>query len=398
MSVECVIFDVSDTMLRQGQAVPGIVEAVQRLRRLGIQIVAVHNDGPKQVIAGNLVAAGIAVEHVVTRYEVGIAKGSPLWIEYIKHLTGLRTNQLVYVGDSNSDMITASHAKVVYFHAAWAKPEAKYGLLAQSPGWVAAVVEHIFRKQHTWGWTFTYHNLGGSPVRQMAIADVNVLKQAGIQYDLVEMLKDRADPHVGMMPLREFVVLHLTASIYFDGLQDTTDIWSIMPSHDGQRTSRMMQSIDVVAKLFRDRYNGDLLVRHKPALHSREARNRNGISRAIANQVDTLIVNPATALKIANKTALLIDDFATMGVTSSVARVLLKMGGATDVVTVAIGKYTRQTMILGRPIDGQNWDVTRPAPANAAALLRRRDEQGMFNDLAQQEFLESYQAMMKERW
>lgn len=397
MSIKGVIFDVSDTMLAGGQAVPGIVAAVERLCGLGVQIIAAATHGPAPRVATQLGRAGIHVDYVVTQHEVGIAKRSPRWIDHIKGLTALQTNELLYVGDSDGDMITASHGRVVYLHAAWSGKQSKYGLPAPSPAWVAAVVEHIFRKRHPWGWSYSYQNPGGTPIRQMALADVNVLKRAGIQDNLVEMLKDREEPQVGQMSLREFVALHLTASIYAEGLQNITDMWTIMPSHDGQRVSKMGQLFDLTAKLFRDRYTNDLLQRHTLAQHSHDARTQHGLDGAIANQIDTLLINPVLAEKVHGKTVLIIDDFLTMGVTTGVGQVLLRMSGAADVVTVAVGKFGYRTMVLGRPA-GEPWDVTRPAPPGSAAAVRRREANGTSHQEARDEFVASYQAMQRERW
>lgn len=397
MSVKGVIFDVSDTMLSRGTAVEGIVDTIDRLRGLGVQVIAVNNDGPQADVARELNATGIQVDHVVTAREVGKNKGSPLWIELIQALTGLQANELLYVGDSKYDMITASHGRVVYLHAAWSGKQSEYGLPAPNPAWVAAVVEHIFRKQHPWGWSYSYQNPGGTPIRQMALADVNVLKRAGIQGNLVEMLKDRGEPQVGLMPLREFVALQLTASIYAEGLQNTTDVWTVMPSHDGQRVSKMGQLFDLTAKLFRDRYTNDLLQRHAPAQHSYEARSQHGLDGAIANQINTLLLNPALVEKIYGKTVLIIDDFLTMGVTTGVGQVLLRMGGAADVITIGVGKFGHRTTVLGRP-SGDPWDVASPAPPNSATTVRRREENGIFHQQALDEFVTSYQAMQGEQW
>jgi len=398
MSIQGVIFDVSGTMLNGTHAVPGIVDAVSRLRALGVQIVAAQNNGPAQTVATQLNQAGILCDHVVTRREVGINKGSPRWIEHICRLTGLATNQLIYVGDSELDMITASHSKVVYIHAAWTGTTSAYGFQAPAPGWVAAVVTHIFRKQHSWGWALSQPASGGRTLRQFALVDVNVVKQAAIQNDLVAMLKDRREPQVGLMPLREFVILHLTASIYADGLQDQTDTWGTMPSHDGQRTGRMAHSLDTVAKLFRDRYERDLLIRHQPAQHSSDARSQGGLRGAVANQVATLHLNPAALGRITGRTVLLIDDFLTKGISTGVGRLLLRMGGADDVIVVATGKYGPSTTVFLRPAAEHLWEPTQPALDGSAAAVHYREVDGEFHEAAMDEFIASYRAMQREQW
>ena len=395
MSIEGVIFDVSGTMISGSQPAAGVVEAVQRLRALGIQIVAAHNDGPHQRVSQMLGQAGITVDHIVTRNEVGISKGSPRWIDRIKQDTGLQTNQLLYVGDSDQDMITASHSKVIYFHARWSKAQHQYGLPA--PGYMAAIIAHIFRKQHPWAWRYDYTTARGTHLRQMALIDGNGAGDDQLKADLIAVLKNSGDPRVGQMLLREFVVLHLIASIYAERLQDETDIWSSYPSRDGRRTSQLTQAIDVAAKLFRDKYRPNLLIRHKPAIHSRNAFQQHGsIADAIDNQLQTIIVNAAHQPQMNGKTILLLDDFLTRGVTAGVGRQLLLAAGATETVVVAIGKYGPRTHLLAPPA-GVTWNPIGPAPF-AGADCRTMEVNQDFDQVALDEFVASHRAMQTEQW
>lgn len=397
MSIEGVIFDVSGTLINGIQPAAGVVDTVQRLRALGIQVVAAHNDGPQRRVSQMLSQAGITVDHIVTRHEVGIAKGSPRWIDRIRQDTGLQTNQLLYVGDSDQDMITASHSKVVYFHAQWSKAQHQYGLAAPAPGYIAAIVAHIFRKQHPWAWQYSYNTIRGTRLRQMALIDGNGAGDDQLKADLIAVLKSTGDPRVGQMPLREFVVLHLIASIYAERLQDETDIWSSYPSRDGRRANQLAQAIDVAAKLFRDNYRPDLLIRHKQATHSRDAfQQRNSIADAIDNQLQTVIVNSIHQPHIAGKTILLFDDFLTRGVTAGIGRQLLLAAGATETLVVAIGKYGPRTHLMAPP-QGVAWDPTTPAPF-AGADCRTREVSQDFDQAALDEFVASHRAMQTEQW
>jgi hypothetical protein len=401
MSIEGVIFDVSGTLLdRRGQPAAGVVEALQRIRGLGVQVVAAHNDGPRASVEQQLTRAGIAVDHIITRNEVAgrTAKGSPLWIARIRQDTGLETNQLLYVGDSDQDMITASHSKVVYFHAAWSVPEHRYGLAAPAPGYIAAVVQHIFRKQHPWAWRVERLSQSGTRLRQMALIDGNGAGDAQLKDDLVATLKSQGDRRVGAMLLREFVILHLVASIYAEGLQNEADIWSIYPSRDGTRASSLAQSLETAAKLFRDKYRPDLLVRSAPAVHSREAFYAGGqrLAAAIDNQLKTIIVNPLMRSEVSGKTVLMLDDFLTRGATMGVARCLLRAAGATEMVAVTVGKYGARTHLFGPP-PATSWDPSTPAPFAGAECPSVEVTEG-FNQAALDEFVASHRAMQTEQW
>jgi soluble P-type ATPase len=397
MAVEGVIFDVSDTLITSsGQAVNGVIDAIGRLRGMGVQVIAAHNDGPQGRVAQLLARAGITVDQIVTRHEVGKAKGSPLWIDVIKRDTGLRTNQLIYVGDSDYDMITASHSKVVYMHAEWAKPRGPYGIPAPAPGWVPAVVAHIFRKQHRWYWTLDQRDTQGRRVRKMALIDGNGAGDDRLKAELIATLKSEGDPRVGQMLLRDFVVLHLAASMYEEGVQEAAGIWTTYPGRHGRRTNSLAQALDVTAKLFRDKYRGDLFLRHAPARHSRDAFTSGGIPGAIDNQLTSVHLNPTSARALAGQSVLVIDDFLTRGITTEVGRNLLLAGGASEVITVAVGKYGPTIHLLTKRT-GQLWDPFAPGPLTSADF--RYDEvRGMTNPAALTEFVASHQAMKAERW
>src|SRR5207253_1131479 len=133
---------------------------------------------------------------------------------YIEQATGLHTNQLFYVGDSDGDMITASQGHVVYAHAGWAAPKGEYGLLAPMPRWVAAVIEHIFRKEHLWWWSLDYADTNGNQVRKMALIDGRGAGDDNLKAGLISVFKNERNAMVGMMPLMDFVMLHLMASMY----------------------------------------------------------------------------------------------------------------------------------------------------------------------------------------
>ena len=121
MAVRGVIFDVSDTLItKSDQAVAGAVDAIERLRQQKVQIIAASNN---PVTKQGLRNRGIVADHVITQAMVNNKpKGGRIWIDRIQSESGLSTNQLLYVGDTKYDMITASRGPVIYLHAEWASP------------------------------------------------------------------------------------------------------------------------------------------------------------------------------------------------------------------------------------------------------------------------------------
>jgi soluble P-type ATPase len=397
MAVEGVIFDVSDTLItRTGHAVEDIVDAVDRLRAMGVQIIAVHNDPPRASVASQLAHAGVPVDHVFTQQEAGKAKGSPVWIDLIKRETGLQTNELLYVGDSHWDMITATRGPLVYCHAEWAAPRGQYGIPAPAPGWVPAVVEHIFRKQHRWYWTLDTTDTAGRRVRKMALIDGNGAGDDVLKSNLIDLLKREIPATVGQMLLRDFVMLHLIASLYEEGLTSESGWWTTYPSSTGSRNTVMGDFLNIAAKLFRRTYKPDLLIRHTPALKSKQAYDQGGMEGAFRNQLDTMRLGPVASKEVSRNSVLLVDNFLTRGVTTEVGRCLLTVAGSPEVVTVAVGKYGASTNILIPP-DSVRWDPHSAAHPDLAAF-KYYSVSGQVNHQALAEFVASHHAMRSERW
>ncbi len=396
MAVEGVIFDVSDTLVRwPSEAVEGVIPAVERLRNLGVQIIAVSNE-PRAKVERGLAGAAVRVDHIVTRADVGVAKGSPRWIDRICDDTGLDRNQLLYVGDSQHDMITASHAKVVYVHAGWAAPPGQYGMPAPQPAWVAAVVQHIFRKRRRWFWTVDTKDRNGNRIRQKALIDGNGAGRPALKANLLSAFKGSGDPRVGPMLLADFVMLHLVASLYEEGLHDEAGWWTTYPGRDKTRNTVMGNFLDVAAKLFRRQYQPDLFIRHKATVTSKEAFDAGQLVGALDNQLTTVHLNPTLREKLPGKSVLVVDNFLTRGATTEMARNMLLAGGAADVTAVVIGKYGGTNYHFTAPADLEWNPFTEDCPAGsvfAPALVA-----GAEDNAALTEFLASYDAMAAESW
>lgn len=381
MAIRAVIFDVSGTLVeRNGQAVPGVIALIQRLQELDIQVVAVSNESPSWV-RSQLQRSGIPISQVLTKYDVGKSKGSDLWIEPLKRITGLEVNSLLYVGDSDYDMFTASRGPMIYVHAGWAEPNSRYGFVAPSPSWVQAAVEHIFQKQQLWYWTLDTNDQLYRPVRARAV--INGSGEGDLKYDIIEVFKkDRGLGEVGPMSLRDFILLHMVASICAEGWHLGSDLWTTYPGHDHSQSPAMQSFLAVTAKLFRQKYEAGLVERHTAALSSREA-NKQSLKTAFNNQLDTVRINPPKG-GLAGKHVILFDDFITRGPSVETARNLLLQAGAGGVLAVGIGKYGSAINVLSQ--------------AGAADPELRLDlTTGTTNQAALNEFIASYEQVRAMR-
>ncbi len=133
MAIESVVFDVSGTLLQTTSQPrprstdtpqPGIEVMLDELKAMGLTIIAVSNNPVRaQLATSGLISR---IDHVVEKTDVGKAKGSKLWIDKLRNLTGLSPNQWFYVGDSDHDIWTASRGPMIYAHATWSTPPGPY--------------------------------------------------------------------------------------------------------------------------------------------------------------------------------------------------------------------------------------------------------------------------------
>ena len=148
-------------------------------------------------------------------------------------------------------------------------------------------------------------------------------------------------------------------------------------------------------KLFRQRYVGDLLDRHRHAEHSRDAWARGGRIGAIRNQTETLRVNPAYRGEIPGKRILVVDDFLTRGYSTEVARNLLLTAGATEVLVATVGKFPVPLNVVSAPVG--SWDPFGTSPP-AAETFSVQAWEGSLQEEARTEFLKSFESISAESW
>jgi adenine/guanine phosphoribosyltransferase-like PRPP-binding protein len=112
--------------------------------------------------------------------------------------------------------------------------------------------------------------------------------------------------------------------------------------------------VQLAARLFRDRYVPDLLIRHTQAMDSGQARKKQ-VSPTFLNQTNTMMLNSAHRDRAEGKSIVLVDDFITRGYSCKCARNLLLLAGAAKVTCVALGKYGPSMTVVTRP-KGYKWD------------------------------------------
>jgi len=402
VTVECVIFDVSGTLVdASGAAQPGVAAAIRRLRRAQVMVVAAGNH-PYARVAGSLRSAGLTVDLIASRDRVGKPKGSPCWIDYICQETGFEPHELFYVGDTHYDMVTAVQASVIYAHAKWAAPAGQYGLVAPAPGWVPVVVEHIFRKSQLWYWSLDATDDLFRPVWVRTLIDANGAGEYELYKGLFRLLKDGRHPTVGQLLLRDFVMMHMLASLYASNMLARVDYWTTWPGHDGSINAPMGGPLTTIAKLFKQKYFPDLFIRHEEAERSSEAYDGGGLPKAWDNQLETVVVNQKFRNQLADKSVLVIDNYVTRGPSTEAARNLLLAAGSKDVLVAGVSKYELRTAsheyAVFTPTAGTyGWD---PFKKNSPSSRQFRTQlyAGAKQPAALTAFAESYRSVRAELW
>lgn len=336
MSIEAAILDLDGTTIApDGSVVQGMNEVIGRLHELEVQVV-IFSNRPKREGLVKIQSLTASPDLFVTKQQTKVSKGSPKWIQYVCDTLGIEPNKLIYLGDHELDMRTAVNSKVVYLNAQWSNPSFPYGIQLSSPALLPTIIEHFFLKTALWHWRLDTVDAAKRPVVAKSMIDGDAAGISELRYKLLGWTKYGISSPVGPFPLSMFVMLHLLASIYLDGLYEYADWWTTYPGSSGGVNPAMQDFLNSVAKMFHDRFIPDLLIRHAQAKDSGETR-ANGGSVDFINQVSTVRLNDDHSVE--GKKILLVDDFITEGHSIEWARNLLLQAGAASVVNVSIAKY-----------------------------------------------------------
>lgn len=369
MAVRAVVLDLDGTLVGpDGARLPGVTEMIAMLGESEIHI-AVASDRP--AASTKLGRAGIVPDLLLTRQLVLAPKGSPSWVDHALTTFQVRRHQLVWLGNSDTDMRSAVNGKVVYLNAGWSDPSYRYGITVATPELFALVIRECFGKSADWYWQFSSADSRGRVVEVRSMTDARGAGRPALRRALLRLLKDGqgGSAAVGPLTLERFVTLHLLGSIYSSGLAQTAETWTVYPGSGGGINATLGPFTAEAARLFRgERYVEDLLVRHTPAIDMSEARVR-GEDVNFEIQVNSVCLNQAHRGRIERQHVLVVDDFEKDGYSFECARNLLLQAGADRVTCVAVGKYGDPTETglwrsVFAPTPGYTWNpyaaVTHP--------------------------------------
>jgi hypothetical protein len=322
------------------------------LRDMGMRLAVASN---RPGASPKLRRAGLEADFVIDRALVHANKGSTVWVERALQEFGIEQNELVWLGDTDNDMRSAVNGGVIYFHAGWSVPNYAYGIHLAEPSLMPLYLQEFFQKPTPWYWQFNGTDRQGWHITAKALMDANGAGIPVLRNDLIRFLKEGSNPHVGPVRMQDFIFLHFVGSMFSDPLYRRVDIWTAYPSSGSGVNSTLNALATLIARIFRDRYFGDLLVRHTRSIDSGEARTRRE-QVDFYNQSNTVRVNPNRRQRIQGRCIAVMDDFATRGYSGECARQLLLEAGAAEVVCVNVGKYGPDYWTISRTTTDYAWN------------------------------------------
>lgn len=341
MTIKALVTDLHGTLLTDSDSlVPDIDLALSQLQDMKLRI-AVFSNRPHMIVDKKIQLLPISPDLVLTKEDVGIAKGSERWVDILCSKFSINRNEVVYIGDSNNDMTTAVNSKIVYFNAEWSNPGYKYGIPVESPKILPVILKHFFMKEHLWYWSVDSSDARGNKVVSKALIRGRDIGVTNFDTDLLRWTKDNSDKQVGSFKMSEFIMYHLLGSLYLDGTYGEINGWTVAPGHTGKYNASIVDALERTARLFRNLFLPNLVYRHRPAEKSAYLRAR-GEQADFGEQVSTICLScePQNRSKhIEDKTIVVVDDFITEGFTTEWVRNLLFNAGAKRVISVAIGAY-----------------------------------------------------------
>lgn len=250
-------------------------------------------------------------------------------IEHVLKSEGWEPNEVICVGNTKDDMLSALHGKVLFVNATWFGKHTDYGFCFETPLEVARFIDTFCLRERHWGFSIPKPEV-------YALATFSTYKADFADYSEDARASAKSDGrHL------DFWLKYLVSSVYFSGLYRRINFVASFPGHaGGAGNPKMAELLEVFAKCFVSMgYLDDLIVRHKPSIKSQTNR---GLA-SHANQLDSIHLTklptkygkPYKHSPLASgKTVLVVDDFCTEGFALEAARAFLS-AARVDVISIA---------------------------------------------------------------
>lgn len=353
-----------------------IHDLLEKMKKLNIGLAVATNSTQREIVS-KFKRAGLQMPHIiVTPAEVGVHKPSPKFIEYISEQTGIKLNEIVFLGDDDkTDIFCAINAHVLPFSSLYSSaPQPKYGLPVDDPAMFSRyLATYGLQNDPFFGWSIV------SPDKFLeAYALIGDHGTMGLTPTLKTFLKHKTEVKVGPKnnSFGSILFHYFLSQSYLSGLIQDIDYISVYPGHQANSQNQILaQYSDILQKTLGNRFLQELLIRHTTTAASHTS---SGADRDIFQQLSTIKLGEAYRKRIKGKRILVLDDFTTTGNSLETARVMLLTGGAESVVGMAFAKYRNTHNVV--TING-DWDPFTPFPLTPDKI-NLAPFHGMFNSVA----------------
>ncbi len=162
--------------------------------------------------------------------------------------------EVVYVGNSDEDMLTAIHGRSLFLNVTWYGKNNQYGFFFDNPRDIARFIDTFCLREHLWHYTIEEPNL-----RFYALApySTRMPEFALLSTDARNAAKSWGLGHP------DFWTKYLWSTIYFSELYKEINYIASIPGHNqGFGNSIMEQPMLAFGKCFYQTYLRDLIYRH----------------------------------------------------------------------------------------------------------------------------------------
>jgi hypothetical protein len=348
VTVRAVIFNYRTLFPDDTGLSDSIRECLNGLAALGVKICVFTTDPMN--IAEAMSARGYPPPTCVLNKSdarIGVNRGSPKWVDAVVDELHIQNNELLYIGSSKWDWITAVNSGVIYAHAGWTgrQPGGTTSLTVDHPLEILTFIRHFLLVDDRWSFSL---DDSARKLRLRALLPASAKlpsTKPSSSFKLQDVFTYKNEVFIGPSTARNLLMLHALTSLYAEGVTATRSFFCVYPSSQPGTVSEQLEGyLRYAVSIFGSSYKSDLLVRSVAGVDTSIARvrRRQGLDApevSIANQASTVIVNERYRGKLANKTVIVFDDFTTSGMSLEWARHLLLAAGAANVILLTIGKY-----------------------------------------------------------
>lgn len=316
--------------------------------------------------------------------------------QYILNEMGWQKNETMYIGASESDMQTAVNGGLLFLRGTWWANKTDYGFEFSSPKDIACFIDTLCLRDHLW-----CHQIKDGNFEFYALAPFSTMKP---EYTLYSTDARLAAKSGAGHP--DFWIGALITSLYFSGIHERVSYISVYPGHAaGSGNPVMNQPMSIFGKCFRANYIPDLIVRHKTAVRSHQART-SGQQISHSNQLHSIHVN-STPLRTPTlrykrsplgkgKTVLLVDDICTNGYSLESARTFLQQTGV-NVIMVSWLKTINTD--IHQLVEFSKFDPYKPNQFLTAPIKKTHSYRGNIVDhLAPNELNNAFNSYINWEW